>query len=169
MFAVTAYLSSEPLYFLVPRLIMHGTVFSRFLPPAAQEIPARNATACECALSHGEWRVATTHPASIRSKTAEYTVHLLTTRNAWRFCSVCCRTACRLYQQQSRIPSHSQQSPAPPQTHVPNTSIFWSAVKSNVLMTKYIGGIDNFIHDDARKVWSSCGSVYCTCLTRCYP
>ena len=54
VFAVTEYLSSEPLYLLVPRLIMHGTVFTWFLQSAAQEIPDRNATGCECASSHGE-------------------------------------------------------------------------------------------------------------------
>jgi hypothetical protein len=33
---------------------MYGTVFSWFLPSAAQEIPSRNATGYECASSHGE-------------------------------------------------------------------------------------------------------------------
>lgn len=44
-------------------------------------------------------------------KIIQYTVHLLTTQNSWRFRSVCSRTPCCLKQQQSSGPLHSQQSP----------------------------------------------------------
>jgi len=58
------------------------------LSAAQERIPAWKAVAYTGARSHGEWWAATNRPESIRSKTAEYIFHSLTTWNAWCFRSV---------------------------------------------------------------------------------